>query len=75
MGSRTTRAACSDLDAAGRIGGQEALLFLANYCKDAGALQEAQQYCSRLLDFGGHEKEEAKALLRDIRSQFSQAPQ
>ena len=53
---------------------QEALLFLANYCKDTGALQEAQQYCSRLLDFGGQEKEEAKALLRDIRSrsQFQQ---
>ena len=53
---------------------QEALLFLANHCKDAGQLQEAQQYCSRLLDFGGHEKEEAKALLRDIRSQFTQQP-
>ena len=50
---------------------QDALLFLANHCKDSGALEEAQQYCSRLLDFGGHEKEEAKALLRDIRSQFS----
>jgi len=50
---------------------QEALLFLANHCKDSGALEEAQQFCSRLLDFGGHEKEEAKALLRDIRSQFS----
>ena len=25
---------------------QEALLFLANYCKDTGALQEAQQYCT-----------------------------
>ena len=54
----------------------QALLFLANYCKDTGSLQEAQQYCSRLLDFGGHEKEEAKALLRDIRSrmQFSGQP-
>ena len=52
---------------------QEALLFLANYCKDTGQLQEAQQYASRLLDFGGHEKEEAKALLRDIRSRFTQA--
>ena len=52
---------------------QEALLFLANYCKESGALSDAQQYCSRLLDFvSGHEKEEAKALLRDIRSQFQQ---
>jgi len=51
---------------------QEALLFLANHCKDTGDLQEAQQYASRLLDFGGQEKEEAKALLRDIRSRFTQ---
>ena len=51
---------------------QEALLFLANHCKDTGSLAEAQQYCSRLLDFGGQEKEEAKALLRDIKSRFSQ---
>ncbi len=55
---------------------QEALLFLANYCKDSGSLQEAATYCSRLLDYGGQEKEEAKALLRDIRSQsqFQQQP-
>ena len=32
---------------------QEALLFLAYYCKDTGELQEAQQYCQRLLDIGG----------------------
>ena len=31
---------------------------------------QAQQYCQRLLDLGGAEKEEAKALLRDIRSQY-----
>ena len=48
---------------------QEALLFLAYYCKDTGELQEAQQHCSRLLDIGGQERDEAKALLRDIRSQ------
>jgi len=53
---------------------QEALLFLANYCKETGALAQAQQYCQRLLDLGGAEKEEAKALLRDIRSQFSSQP-
>ena len=50
---------------------QEALLFLANYCKEQGDLTQAQQHCQRLLDLGGAEKEEAKALLRDIRSQFS----
>ena len=48
---------------------QEALLFLAYYCKDTGKLKEAQQHCSRLLDIGGQERDEAKALLRDIRSQ------
>ena len=53
---------------------QEALHFLAHHYKDLGALEEAQQYCSRLLDFGGQQKEEAKALLRDIRSQFQQQP-
>ena len=47
---------------------QEALLFLAYYCKDTGELKEAQQHCSRLLDIGGQERDEAKALLRDIRS-------
>jgi hypothetical protein len=35
---------------------------------------QAQQYCQRLLDLGGAEKEEAKALLRDIRSQYSSQP-
>ena len=50
---------------------REALLFLAYYCKDTAARPEAQQYCSRLLDYGGQEKEEAKALLREIRSQYS----
>ena len=48
---------------------REALLFLAYYCKDTGKLKEAQQHCSRLLDIGGQERDEAKALLRDIRSQ------
>ena len=93
----------------------EALLFLANHCKDLGqvrfaALQRsaatrahhigcastsvspntatrgpmrptrdrrhlstqvalAQSHCSRLLDLGGPDREEAKALLRDLRSQ------
>jgi len=61
----------------GEMAGQEtqdALLFLADFCKSNGEFNEAQHYCSRLLDLGGPEKEEAKALLRDIRStqqQFS----
>ena len=48
---------------------QEALLFLAYYYRDIGELTEAHQHCSRLLDIGGQERDEAKALLRDIRSQ------
>lgn len=58
----------------------EALLFLAFYCKNKGKLDEAEMYCSRLLDFAGRvtehlftiivkEKEEAKALLREIHSE------
>ena len=51
-----------DLDAAEA----EALLFLANHQKNAGNYDVAAMYCSRLLEFPG--QEEAKALLRDIRS-------
>jgi anaphase-promoting complex subunit 8 len=40
---------------------QEALLFLAYYCKDTGELQEAQQHCSRLLDIGGQARHAARA--------------
>jgi len=54
-----------------KIEGQDivdALLFLANYCKSKNNLKEVQGYCSRLLDYNGKEKEEAKALLREIQS-------
>eukprot|EP01132_Coremiostelium_polycephalum_P003667 gene3667-4566_t len=44
----------------------DALLFLANNCKNIGLLVEAEKYCLRLLDYAGPEKEEAKALLREI---------
>jgi anaphase-promoting complex subunit 8 len=44
----------------------EALLYLANYCKNAAKYTDAATYCSRLLDYPGKEKEEAKALLREI---------
>jgi len=51
----------------------DALEFLGGYCKDMGALDEAQTYCTRLLDRGGsHQVDVAKALLRDIRSQYAQ---
>jgi hypothetical protein len=36
--------------------------------QEIGDFEKAEQYCTRLLDFGGPAKEEAKALLREIRS-------
>jgi anaphase-promoting complex subunit 8 len=45
---------------------QEALSFLANFCKERGELREASQYCTRLVDSGSQFKEEAKAMLREI---------
>ena len=41
---------------------QEALSFLANFCKERGELREASQYCTRLVDSGSQFKEEAKAI-------------
>lgn len=46
----------------------EALLYLAGHCKGAGRYADAAAYCSRLLDYPGREKEEAKALLRELHS-------
>eukprot|EP00276_Gloeochaete_wittrockiana_P012349 CAMPEP_0184374476 /NCGR_PEP_ID=MMETSP1089-20130417/165045_1 /TAXON_ID=38269 ORGANISM="Gloeochaete wittrockiana, Strain SAG46.84" /NCGR_SAMPLE_ID=MMETSP1089 /ASSEMBLY_ACC=CAM_ASM_000445 /LENGTH=565 /DNA_ID=CAMNT_0026717491 /DNA_START=2202 /DNA_END=3899 /DNA_ORIENTATION=- len=46
----------------------ECLLFLAHFCKTAGRVSDTEKYCSRLLDYAGPEKEEAKALLREMRS-------
>jgi hypothetical protein len=31
----------------------EALVFLAAYCKNQGLLHEAEQYCTKLMDYGG----------------------
>ena len=45
----------------------EALLFLAHYHKDAERFEAAIQCCSRLLEYTGVEKDEAKALMRDMR--------
>ncbi|KAK1305406.1 Anaphase-promoting complex subunit 8 [Acorus calamus] len=45
----------------------EALDFLAKYCKSENRLEEAEMYCTRLLDYPGPEKETAKNLLRGIR--------
>lgn len=44
------------------------ILFLANYFKQLGKYVEASLLCNRLLDLQGPEKEEAKALLREMRN-------
>jgi anaphase-promoting complex subunit 8 len=49
-------------------GSAEALLFLAQYFKNIHNYENAALMCSRLLEYPGPEKEEAQALLRDIRS-------
>jgi anaphase-promoting complex subunit 8 len=46
----------------------EAVLFLANYHKSHGELDTAGTLASRLLEYSGPEKEQAKALLRELRS-------
>jgi len=48
----------------------EALLYLAFYHKDNGNYETSAKCCSRLLEYPGPEKEEAKALLREIRSRM-----
>ncbi|KAF4321759.1 hypothetical protein BBO99_00000117 [Phytophthora kernoviae] len=45
-----------------------AILFLASYYKQLGRFTEATIFCNRLLDMQGPEKEEAKALLREMHS-------
>ncbi|KAL8042089.1 hypothetical protein ABFX02_09G027700 [Erythranthe guttata] len=45
----------------------EALMFLAQHCKNQKRFDEAEVYCTRLLDYTGPEKETAKSLLRGIR--------
>ena len=49
----------------------EALLFLASYHKEHSNFDAAALCCQRLLEYPGPEKEEAKALLREIRSRIS----
>ncbi|KAL5722362.1 anaphase-promoting complex component apc8 [Ranunculus cassubicifolius] len=45
----------------------EALLFLAAHCKAEKRFEEAEIYCTRLLDFTGPEKEVARSLLRGMK--------
>ena len=44
----------------------EALLFLANYYKRNERFKDAEACCTRLLDFAGPEKQNAKAMLREM---------
>jgi anaphase-promoting complex subunit 8 len=53
----------------------EAMLFLASYHKQHGEFDTAALFCSRLLEYPGPEKEEAKAFLRELRSRKSQVQQ
>ncbi|MED6185362.1 anaphase-promoting complex component apc8 [Stylosanthes scabra] len=46
----------------------EALLYLARYYKLQERFEEAEVYCTRLLDYSGPERETAKSLLRGMRS-------
>mgnify|MGYP000176610271 CR=1 FL=1 len=47
----------------------EAILFLARFEYDTANLNQAANFCSRLLEWSGPEKEEARGLLRVIRQQ------
>jgi len=49
-------------------GEAEAVLFLAQYFKNLQNYENSAIMCSKLLEYPGPEKEEAQALLRDIRS-------
>lgn len=45
----------------------EALMFLATHYKTQKRFEEAEVYCTRLLDYTGPEREAAKSLLRGMR--------
>ena len=46
----------------------EALSFLALHAKSSGRLEEAEQHCTRLMDFGGPSREMAKRIMRELTS-------
>ncbi|XP_021591762.1 anaphase-promoting complex subunit 8 isoform X2 [Manihot esculenta] len=52
----------------------EALLFLAQHCREQKRFEEAEVYCTRLLDYTGPEKETAKSMLRGMRTSESSFP-
>jgi anaphase-promoting complex subunit 8 len=45
----------------------EALLYLAHYHKEHGEYETSMIFCSRLLEYPGPEKDQAKGLLRELR--------
>jgi hypothetical protein len=46
----------------------EGVLFLANYFRSRGEYTRAESFCAQLVDFVGPEGDEARAIVRDIRS-------
>nr|XP_024928548.2 anaphase-promoting complex subunit 8-like [Ziziphus jujuba var. spinosa] len=52
----------------------EALLFLATYYRRQKRFEDAEVYCTRLLDYTGPEKETAKNLLRGMRIAQTSSP-
>ncbi|KAG0483694.1 hypothetical protein HPP92_011778 [Vanilla planifolia] len=52
----------------------EALLFLTKYLKAEKRFEEAEIYCTRLLDYSGPEKETAMSLLRGLKVVHSTHP-
>jgi len=50
-----------------------ALSFLAQYYRDKRRLDLAEQYCNRLLDYGGPQRDRAAALLRELHSMAQHA--
>ncbi|CDY36901.1 BnaA06g16860D [Brassica napus] len=52
----------------------EALVFLATHFKTHKKFEEAEVYCTRILDYSGPEKEKAKSLLRGIRMEKTGFP-
>ncbi|KAL6183203.1 hypothetical protein ACLB2K_044614 [Fragaria x ananassa] len=52
----------------------ETLFFLAKYFREQKKFEEAEVYCTRLMDYAGPEKERAKSLLRGIRMEQTGAP-
>jgi hypothetical protein len=46
----------------------EAILYLAVYYRENADNETAAIFCSRLLDYPGPEREQAKAMLRELKS-------